>query len=112
LLLGLKPVSEERFLLLARRTIERIREKIRRHEYDMSQHATEEMAEDVLNIDDVESAVLTGQITRIERDDPRGTTYVIEGTAADQKTPVGIIGRFAGSGRYLMITVYEVREEE
>jgi hypothetical protein len=92
--------------------IERIREKIRRGEYDLSKHAVDEMAEDLLDIIDVESAVLNGRITRIERDDPRGTKYVVEGMGADQKTPVGIIGRFASSGRYLMITVYEVPEEE
>jgi hypothetical protein len=59
-------------------------------------------------------AVLNGHIVRVERDDPRGTKYVIEGTAADQKTPVGVAGRFAGNDRYLIITVYEVTalEEE
>jgi hypothetical protein len=39
----------------------------------MSAHAMEEMAEDFLTILDVEEAVLTGQITRITKDDPRGT---------------------------------------
>jgi len=45
----------------------------------MSAHAMEEMAEDKLNILDVEEAVLNGRIARTEKDDPRGTKYVVEG---------------------------------
>ena len=78
----------------------------------MSAHAMEEMAEDLLDIEDVENAVLNGRIIRTERDDPRGTKYVIEGIAADEETSVGIIGRFASTGRYLIITVYEVAPNE
>ena len=92
--------------------IERIRDKIRARQYDMSAHAMEEMAEDLLNIVDVETAVWNGQIVRTERDDPRGTKYIIEGTAVDQKTPVGVVGRFTGNDRFLIITVYEVTELE
>jgi Domain of unknown function (DUF4258) len=92
--------------------IDRIRERIRLCQYDMSAHAMEEMAEDYLTILDVESAVLNGQITRVEKDDPRGTKYVVVGTAIDQQTPVGVVGRFAASGQYLIITVYEVTEPE
>lgn len=74
----------------------------------MSAHAMEEMAEDHLDIMDIEQAILNGRIIRIEKDDPRGTKYVVEGTAADQETSVGIVGRFTGDERYLIITVYEV----
>jgi len=95
-----------------RNDIDRIREKIRLRQYDMSAHAMEEMAEDLLTILDVEEAVLRGQIIRVERDDPRGTKYIVVGTALDQQTPVGVVGRFASNGRYLIITVYEVTELE
>lgn len=78
----------------------------------MSAHAMEEMAEDLLTIEDIESAVLSGRVSRIEKDDPRGTRYTIEGVAMDGQTPVGVVGRFAGSGVYLVITVYEVTELE
>ena len=57
-------------------------------------------------------AVLNGKIVRMEREDPRGTKYVVEGLAVDQKTPVGVVGRFAGNDRYLIITVYEVTKLE
>ena len=54
----------------------------------------EEMAEDKLDIKDVEHAILNGKVTRIEKDDPRGTKYVVEGFAVDEQTPVGVAGRF------------------
>lgn len=93
---------------MSKRDLERIREKVRLRQYDMSAHAMEEMAEDMLTILDVESAILNGQISRIEKEDPRGTKYVIEGVALDRQTPVGVVVRFSSSGRTLIITVYEV----
>ncbi|MEC4895376.1 MAG: DUF4258 domain-containing protein [Oscillatoria sp. PMC 1051.18] len=78
----------------------------------MSAHAIEEMAEDMLTILDVEEAVLNGRVIRVEKDDPRGTKYVVVGTALDRQIPVGVVGRFASTGRYLIITVYEVTELE
>jgi hypothetical protein len=95
-----------------RRNIERIREKIGLHEYDMTIHAMGEMAEDNFDILDIEHAVFHGQIVRIEKGDPRGTKYVVEGLAVDQQTPVGVVGRFTTTGRYLIITVYEITDSE
>lgn len=89
--------------------MERIREKIRLGQYDMTAHAMEEMAEDDLDILDVEHAVLNGRIARFEKNDPRGTKYVIEGKALNQIL-VGIAGRFTSTGRYLIITVYEITD--
>jgi hypothetical protein len=84
---------------------DRIRERIRQREYDMTIHAMEEMAEDNLDILDIEHAILNGRVARIEKNDPRGTKYVIEGLAGDEQTPVGIVGRFTTTDRYLIITV-------
>ena len=92
--------------------IERIREKIRLRQYDMSAHAMEEMAEDGLDIEDVQRAILKGDIARIDRDDPRGTRYVVEGVGVDGITPVGVVGHFTSTERYLIITVYEITELE
>ena len=80
---------------MRRSWIERIREKIRLRQYDMTAHATEEMAEDDLNIVDVEYAVLTGRVVQIQRDDPRGNRYVLEGTATDGASSVGVVGAFS-----------------
>ena len=77
----------------------------------MSAHAMEEMAEDELDVIDVESAIGNGRISRSEKDDPRGTKYVVEGIGSDRKRSVGVVGRFTDTGRYLIITVYEITHE-
>jgi hypothetical protein len=78
----------------------------------MTAHAVEEMAEDNLDILDVEHAILNGRIAKVEKDDPRGTKYVVRGLAVDGETFVGVVGRFTATGRYLIITVYEVTNSE
>ena len=78
----------------------------------MSAHAMEEMAEDGLDIIDVEQAILSGRMMLTEKSDPRGTKYVVEGIAMDQQTVVGVVGRFVNTGRFLIITVYEIADFE
>ena len=76
----------------------------------MTVHAVEEIAEDDLDVFDVEQAVLNGQIVRRNKHDPRGTKYTIEGLALDGEKLVGVVGRFHGTDRYLIITVYDVNK--
>lgn len=57
---------------MPRSNLSRIREKIRFGQYDMTAHAMEEMAEEDLDILDIEEVIFSGKITRIEKDDPRG----------------------------------------
>lgn len=93
---------------MPRRIIDRIRNAIISGNYDITHHAVEEMAEDNFTILDVESAILNGRISKVERGDPRGNRYIIEGVGTDQSTPVGITGRFKETGVFLIITVYEI----
>ena len=74
----------------------------------MTVHAMEEMAEDDLDIFDIEQAILNGQVVRRSKKDPRGTKYTVEGLAVDGERLVGVVGRFHGTDRFLIITVYEV----
>ena len=97
---------------MARRILERIREAIRKATYDMTAHAAEEMSEEGLDITDVETAVRCGKLLRTETEDPRGTRYTIHGVGSDGTTPVGIVGRFNETHRYLIITVFEVTEPD
>lgn len=76
----------------------------------MTIHAVEEMAEDDLDLLDIEEAILSGKVVRTDKDDPRGTKYTIEGLALDGETLVGVVGRFQGISRFLIITVYEVNK--
>ena len=93
---------------MARNRLDRIRDCIRHRQYYMSAHAMEEMAEDLLDIVDVEAAILSGTLSRVETEDLRGTKYVVIGLADDQRTPVGIVGRFVDESQFLIITVYVV----
>ena len=92
------------------RLIERIRRKILSRDYDLTIHAIEEMAEDDLDILDIEHAVLTGQVVRRHKHDPRGVKYTIQGLSLDGEKLVGIVGRFHGTDRFLIITVYDVKK--
>jgi hypothetical protein len=76
----------------------------------MTAHAVDEMAEDDLDFDDVEHAVLSGQVVHSDFEDPRGPKHVIHGLAADGQVPVGILGRFAKADRFLIITVFEITD--
>jgi hypothetical protein len=95
---------------MPRRVLETIRVAIRDAAYDMTAHALEELAEDELDVIDLETAILTGRLIRTEKDDPRGTRYTVHGMAADGTTHVAAVGRFTETGRYLIITAYKVAE--
>ena len=69
------------------------------------------MAEDGIDIVDVETAILNGKITKTEKGDPRGARHTVHGLGADGVTPVGSAGRFTEAGRYLIITAYKVTDE-
>lgn len=97
---------------MPRRILDRIRGAIRNATYDMTVHAVEEMAEEALDLIDVEIAIHTGRLIKTETEDPRGTRYTVHGTGADGVTPVGIVGRFTETGRYLVIAVYKVTGSE
>jgi hypothetical protein len=64
------------------RFIDRIRQKILLQQYDMTVHALEEMAEDDLH----------------------------RRLALDRERVVGVVGRFHGLDRLLIITVYDVKK--
>jgi hypothetical protein len=93
------------------RLIDRIREKIRQRQYDMTVHAMEEMAEDDLDILDIEHAILNGQVRNTNKEDPRGISYTVEGLALDSDKHVAVVGRFQTTERFLIITVYEIHKE-
>lgn len=95
---------------MPRRILGQIRVAIRDGAYDMTVHAVEEMAEDGLDLMDVEAAILNGRVIKREKDDPRGIRYTVHGAGTDWITPVGTVGRFTETGRYLIITVYTVSE--
>ena len=94
---------------MATDSLERIQAAILDHRYVFSEHAYEEMDADNLDALDVEAAVLSGEIQQVLTDDPRGTRYVLQGSACDELTPVAVVVRFVEHDQRLVITVYEVK---
>jgi len=93
---------------MASRDLERIRNAILDGRYALTEHAYDEMAEDNLDVLDVESAILTGEIDKVLTRDSRGTRFVVVGKATDRDTPVGVVVRFVEHDQLLVITVYEI----
>jgi hypothetical protein len=87
------------------RTIQRLRQAIREQRYRISSHANEEMSEDDLSAEDIESIILTGQIVRRFTRDPRGTRYEVAGDTMDSRRAY-VVCRFLPSGVLLIITAY------
>jgi hypothetical protein len=94
---------------MASRALERIRNAILDHRYSLTEHAYEEMDADNLDVLDMETAILAGEIDQTLTIDPRGTRYVIVGNATDQQTAVGVVARFVEHDQLLVITVYEIK---
>ena len=93
---------------VSQKLIKKIKDVIRTGNYDITHHAFEEMAEDKIGIFDVENAILSGKIVKIEKDDLRGTKYIINWVGTNQTTLIGVVGRFKETGVFLMITVYKI----
>lgn len=102
-------VCSVRCTTMRSRQLERIRRAILEHRYVMSEHAYEEMEKDKLDVLDIEAAVLAGELDQVLTKDPRGTRYVVVGTATDQQTSVGVVSRFVEHDQLLIITVYEIK---
>ncbi len=85
--------------------LNRVRQKIREEAYKITAHANEEMSKDSLIAIDIENAILTDQIRKRFKKDPRGVRYEIIGKSLDGRN-IGIICRILPSGKLLIITVY------
>ncbi len=79
-------------------------------EYELTEHAYEEMDDDYLTLFDVENVLLSGDIAKIEEDGKPGPRYTVTGLAEDERTKVGVVGRFSKTGVYIIITVYEITD--
>ncbi|HLP46342.1 MAG TPA: hypothetical protein VK186_25005 [Candidatus Deferrimicrobium sp.] len=51
---------------------------------------------------------MSGIVKEKQKGDPRGSKYVIHGSAFGQSTTIGVVGRFKETGVFLIITVYAV----
>jgi uncharacterized DUF497 family protein len=96
---------------MATRVVGRIRQQVLEQSYDITDHALDEAADDGFDIFDIETALLTGQIVKQYRKDPRGTRYEIIGVTANRERHVAVVGRFRGDRIFRIITVYDADAE-
>lgn len=91
---------------MADRTLPRFRDLVRQHRYVVSSHAAEELEDDKLDILDLESIVLTGEIIERQTDHRTGETkYVIPGITLANSAGC-VVAKFDSVGRAVIITVY------
>ena len=88
--------------------IETLRRKIVSSHYELTQHAKDEAADDGFDIEDVESIVLSGKISKTMTKDPRGTRYVVVGLSKEKKD-AEVVCRILPSGKMRVITVYSIK---
>ena len=78
---------------MAQSILERFRDAVRDGRYRVTDHALEELGEDSLHLVDLEAALLSGSIVRIQGTEPGlpGPRYTIKGAAADLSTELGVV---------------------
>ena len=88
--------------------IQKIRDKFDKKEYEFDiPHFFEEMLNDELTIDDIETVIKTGHIEHKFTRDPRGLRYEVVGFTGNGRE-VAIICRIKSTGKLLLITTYEL----
>jgi ribosomal protein L21E len=91
---------------MSERVLIQLRSLIRKHHYIITSHALEEMSEDDILAEDIESAILTGKI--IERQIDRATKerkYVLVGTDCSGES-VHVVVKVGPMRKAVVITVY------
>lgn len=78
--------------------------------YKFSAHALEEADDDRLLLEDVRTALLSGNLVETLTDDPRGERFVIRGSSLVGDCMLEVVCRFLPSGMLRIITVYELEE--
>ena len=90
------------------KAIGKIRKKFYDKEYEFAiPHFFEEMADDDLELSDIERVIETGKIRRKFTDDPGGTRYEIVGRSYDERE-VAVICKIKITGKLLFITTYAI----
>ncbi len=91
------------------RELERIQKAIREQRYRISSHANEEMSNDDLLAEDMESVIMSGHISQRFTRDPRGTRYEVTGDTMDYRRAC-VVCRFLTSDLLLIITAFVADE--
>lgn len=91
---------------MARRIIDRLRDKIRAGAYVVPFHAADELDDDEISILDVERIILTGEIIERQRDaQTRERRYVIRGETLDGEAACSVV-KIGPTGKVVIITAW------
>ncbi len=89
------------------RILAKIRTLVKQGEYILSIHAENELADDSLTEQDLEAAILNGNIMRRERDSIGRAKYIIEGETLKGKDLTAVVQFFQTRQLVVIITAYE-----
>jgi len=83
-------------------TIDEIRQRISEGTYEFSIHAQQERLEDDLNVTEIETAILIGEIIEAYPQDPRGPSCLVAGYSGTRAVHVVLdgLGRKARATKY------------
>ena len=84
--------------------IQILRKLIRNQKYEISHHAQKERYEENINLEDIEHAVLSGEIIEDYPEDVRGKSCLIGGYS--KQRPIHIVCAALPNGWLRIITVY------
>lgn len=87
-----------------------IQSHTKRGDYLFSEHADEEKTKDKLNVDEIEEAILSGEVIEERLNDPRGESRLVGGISKNGKFVHIVIG--LRLGRPIIVTVYTPSENE
>ena len=85
--------------------LQRIKVAVRDGHYEVTEHAIQEAEADGFGPLDLRNAMLKGQLFKKMTKDPRGTRYIILGTALDERK-LFLVCRFTERKEVRIITVY------
>lgn len=92
------------------RELRRFRSLVRERKYIITLHALEEIGEDDVLNEDIENAILNGQIVERQIDGAtKERKYALTGTDVAGK-PVGVVLKMGSIGKVIVLTVYRGEE--
>jgi len=93
--------------------IEWFRSKIKASDYELTSHANEERQAEMVSIEDLEKAVLAGEVIEDyeSRKDSRGHSCLIYGPCEDE-SPLHVVVAKTPQGDMRVCTVYRPEEEK
>ncbi len=93
------------------RILKRFRERIRAAQFVVMLHAVEELEDEGLSVLDVEQAILTGSITRRQKDAATGEwKYLVSGGTLSRDEVV-VVAKLSPTDKLVIITVYAEANE-